>query len=56
MYYVDYGHQFHQFQQNKQSSLILAELAEHKEDHHILCWKYRCWHGTGTEMWQDDTG
>ena len=27
------GHQFHQYQQNKQSLLILPELTEHKKDH-----------------------
>jgi hypothetical protein len=27
------GHQFHQYQQNKQSPLIPTELAEHKKDH-----------------------
>ena len=26
------GHQFHQYQQNKQSPLILTELTEHKKD------------------------
>jgi hypothetical protein len=29
------GHQFHQYQQNKQSPLILTELTEHKKDHDI---------------------
>jgi hypothetical protein len=32
------GHQFNQYQQNKQSPLILTELAEHKQDHDM-------WHG-----------
>ena len=27
------GHQFHQYQQNEQSPLILTELTEHKIDH-----------------------
>jgi hypothetical protein len=26
------GHQFHQYQQNKQSPLILTELTEHKKN------------------------
>ena len=28
-------HQFHQYQQNKQSPFILTELTEHKKDHDI---------------------
>jgi len=31
------GHQFHQYQQNKQSPLILTELTEHKKYHDIWC-------------------
>jgi len=33
----DYGHQFHEYQQNEHSPLILTELTEHKE---------RSWHMT----------
>jgi hypothetical protein len=29
------GHQFHQYQQNEQSPLILTELTEYKKDHNI---------------------
>ena len=29
------GHQFHQYQPNEQSPLILTELTEHKKDHDI---------------------
>jgi hypothetical protein len=29
------GHQFHQYQQNEQSLLILTELSEHKKEHDI---------------------
>jgi hypothetical protein len=43
------GHQFHQYQQNEQSPLILTE---HKKDHDIWCWKSRSWLETGTKMWQ----
>ena len=32
------GHQFHQYQQNEQSPLILGELTEHKKYHDICCW------------------
>jgi len=32
-------HQFHQYQQNEQSPLILAELTEYKKDHNIWRWK-----------------
>jgi len=30
-------YQFHQYQQNEQSPLILTELTEHKKDHDIWC-------------------
>ena len=30
------GHQFHQYQQNEQSPLILTELTEHKRPHVML--------------------
>jgi len=33
------GHQFHQYQQIKQTSLISTEFTEHKKDHDIWCWK-----------------
>jgi hypothetical protein len=29
------GHQYHQYQQNKQSPFILTELPKHKKDHDI---------------------
>ena len=29
------GHQFYQYQQNKQTPLILTELTEYKKDHDI---------------------
>ena len=29
------AHQFHQYQPNEQSPLILTELTEHKKDHDI---------------------
>ena len=29
------GHQFHQYQRNEQSLLILTELTEYKKDHNI---------------------
>jgi hypothetical protein len=29
------GHQFHQYQQNQQTPLILTELTEYKKDHDI---------------------
>jgi hypothetical protein len=42
------GHQFHQYQQNEQSPLILTELTEHKKPQHmtleieVLAWyRYR---------------
>jgi hypothetical protein len=37
------GHQFHQYQQNKQSPLNLTELTEHKNNHDIWHWKSRSW-------------
>ena len=46
------GHQFHQYQQNKQWPLILNELTEHRNEHDIRCWKSMSWLGTGTKMWQ----
>ena len=46
------GHQFHQYQQNEQSTLILSELTEHNKDHDIWRWKCMFWLGTGTTMWQ----
>jgi hypothetical protein len=35
------GHQFHQYQQSEQSSIIPTELTEHKKDHKIWCLKSR---------------
>jgi hypothetical protein len=43
------GHQFHQYQQNEQSTLILSEFTEHNKDHDI--WRMS-WLGTGTTMWR----
>ena len=37
-----YGHQFHQYQQNEQSALILTELTEHnKKDQDIWCYSVK---------------
>jgi hypothetical protein len=33
------GHEFHQYLQNEQYSLIITELTEHKNDHGVLRWK-----------------
>ena len=46
------GHQIHQYQQNQQSLLILAELTEHKNDHCIWRWNL----GTGLGMEPNVTG
>jgi hypothetical protein len=43
------GHQFHQYQQSKQSPLILTELTNHKKDNCIWCWKSRSWLVTDTK-------
>ena len=32
------GHQLHQYQQNKQSPLILTELTEHETPRQVLAW------------------
>ena len=47
------SHQFHQYQQNKQSPLILTEVTEHKKDHDVWRWKSRSWLGTCTKMRRD---
>jgi hypothetical protein len=39
------GHQFHQYQQSEQPTLILTELTEHKKDRDIWHWKSRSWLG-----------
>ena len=44
------GHQFHKYQQNEQSPLLLSHWI-HK-DHDIWRWKYRSWPGTDTQMWR----
>jgi len=33
------GHEFRQYLQNEQYSLIITELTEHKNDHCVLRWK-----------------
>jgi hypothetical protein len=43
--------QFHQYQQNQQSPLILTEWIQ-KRDHNILRWKSRSRLGIGIIMWQ----
>jgi len=44
------GHQFHKYQQNEQSPLLLSQWI-HK-DHDIWRWKYRSCLGTGIQMWR----
>ena len=46
------GHQFHQYQQNVKSPLILTELTEHKTDHDIWRCKSRTWLGADRNMWR----
>jgi hypothetical protein len=44
--------QFHQYQQNKQSPLILTHSTRKKKDHDIWCWKSKTWLGTSAKMWR----
>ena len=44
------GQLFYQYQQNKQSPLILSELIEHKKKHDIHVWCCNSRLGTDTQM------
>jgi len=46
------SHQFHQYQQNKQSSLAHRNSLNTMKDHDIWHWKSRSWLGKCTKMWR----